>query len=66
MAIERDEDLEREAEADPVRAAIGELFVAIIENTKDGSRARKRAMTEALEAHGRIMDAMRDSGPTIN
>jgi hypothetical protein len=67
MAIEQDEDsLEREApEADPVRTAIGALLEVLIENTKDGSRARVKAVGAALEAHERIMDAMR-AGPTLN
>jgi hypothetical protein len=43
---------------DPIRAAIGNLLVAIIESTNADSPERARAMNEALEAHGRIRDAM--------
>jgi hypothetical protein len=45
--------------ADPVREAIGQLLVTIIENTVAGSPERARAMNEALQAHERIKDAMR-------
>jgi hypothetical protein len=48
------------AAVDPIREAIGNLFVAIMENTVEESPARKKAMSEALEAHRRINDAMRD------
>jgi hypothetical protein len=67
MATERDEDtLERESpEADPVRSAIGALLEVLIENTKDGSRARATAVGAVLEAHERIKDALR-VGPTLN
>jgi hypothetical protein len=67
MTVERDEEFEPwPAEAgDPVREAIGQLLVAIIENTAEGSPERARAMNEALEAHGRIRAAMRVR-PTIN
>jgi hypothetical protein len=47
------------ATGDPVREAIGQLLVAIIENTAEGSPERARAMNEALAAHDRIRDAMR-------
>jgi hypothetical protein len=47
------------AATDPVREAIGNLLVVIMQGTVDGSRERKRAMSEALEAHERIVDAMR-------
>jgi hypothetical protein len=47
------------ATGDPVRDAIGQLLVAIIENTSEGSSERARAMSEALGAHERIRDAMR-------
>jgi hypothetical protein len=50
---------------DPVREAIGRLLVAIIENTKEGSRERAQAMNEAMAAHDRIRDAMRNRR-TIN
>jgi hypothetical protein len=46
--------------ADPVRDAVGNLLVAIVENTAEESPERKRAMNEALDAHRRIIDAMRD------
>jgi hypothetical protein len=46
--------------SDPVRDAISSLLVAIMEGTREGSPERKRAMSEALEAHRRINDAMRD------
>jgi hypothetical protein len=61
LVIEHNEDeLEREAvDADPIRVAVGTLLEALIENTKDGSRARAKAVGAVLEAHGRIMDAMR-------
>jgi hypothetical protein len=67
LATERDEDsLEREApEADPIRAAVGTLLEVLIEHTADGSRARAKAVGAVLEAHGRIMDALR-AGPTLN
>jgi hypothetical protein len=45
---------------DPVRDAIGCLVMAIIEGTETGSVARRRAMSEALTAHERIIDAMRN------
>jgi hypothetical protein len=44
---------------DPVRDAIGQLLVTIIESTSEGSSERARAMNEALQAHERIRDAMR-------
>jgi hypothetical protein len=47
------------AAADPIRVAVGNLLVAIIENTAEGSRERQAAMTEALGAHERIRAAMR-------
>jgi hypothetical protein len=61
MVIERDTEFEDwpPAEVDPIRAAIGQLFMTIIENTSEGSPERAKAMNEALEAHGRIRDAMR-------
>jgi hypothetical protein len=46
------------AEADPIRVAVGNLLVAIIENTAEGSPERARAMNEALQAHERIKLAM--------
>jgi hypothetical protein len=61
MTAERD-DTEFEpwpAAVDPIREAVGALFVAIMENTVEGSPERRRAMSEALEAHRRIIDAMR-------
>ena len=59
-------DTEWSTEAcDSVRAAIGNLLVAIIESTNADSPERARAMNEALEAHGRIRDAMR-SKPRLN
>jgi hypothetical protein len=48
------------AEVDPIRQLIGNLLVTIIENTAEGSPERARAMNEALQAHERIKDAMRD------
>jgi hypothetical protein len=61
MTIESDEEFDWPAEVvgDPVREAIGNLLVAIIESTNADSPERARAMNEALEAHGRIRDAMR-------
>ena len=47
------------AEADPIRAAIGNLLVVIMESTAEGSPERARAMNEALQAHERIKLAMR-------
>jgi hypothetical protein len=49
---------------DPVHEAIGALLVAIIESTKEGSRARTTAMRAVFEAQGRIIDALR-AGPTL-
>jgi hypothetical protein len=63
---ERDEGFEAwPAKVDPIRNAIGQLLVTIIESTAEGSPERARAMNEALHAHERIKDAMRDR-PTIN
>jgi hypothetical protein len=61
MTVERDEtDTEWPAEeADPIRAVIGNLLVAIMESTAEGSPERARAMGEALQAHERIKLAMR-------
>jgi hypothetical protein len=42
---------------DPVREAVGQLLVAIIENTVAGPE-RARAMGEALQAHERIKQAL--------
>jgi hypothetical protein len=50
--------------ADPVREAIGNLLVAIIENTAEGPE-RARAVNEALAAHERIRAAMADR-PRLN
>jgi hypothetical protein len=47
-------------EVDPVREAVGNLLVVIMQGTKDGSKERARAMSEALDAHERIVNAMRD------
>jgi hypothetical protein len=47
------------AEGDPIRAVIGNLLVAIMESTAEGSPERARAMNEALQAHERIKLAMR-------
>jgi hypothetical protein len=55
-----DSDFELWPAVDPIREAISTLFVAIMEGTAEGSPERKRAMSEALEAHRRIIDAMRD------
>jgi hypothetical protein len=44
--------------ADPVRAAIGNLLEAIIESTEEGSRERQVAMSEALQAHERVKQAL--------
>jgi hypothetical protein len=67
MVTEHDTELEDwpPAAVDPVRQSIGNLLVAIIESTAEGSPERARAMNEALHAHERIKDAMRDR-PTIN
>jgi hypothetical protein len=51
--------------ADPVRESIGQLLVAIIESTAEGSPERAKAMGEALAAHERIRDALR-SKPRLN
>jgi hypothetical protein len=62
MTAERD-DSEFETwpgAVDPICDAISTLLVAILEGTAEGSPERKRAMSEALEAHRRINDAMRD------
>jgi hypothetical protein len=59
-AAHDDTETEWPAAVDPIREAIGALFVAIMENTAEESPERKRAMSEALEAHRRIVDAMRD------
>jgi hypothetical protein len=64
MMIERDE-AEWPRAPDPVHSVIGELLVVIIENTKDGSEARKTAMTAVLECQRRIVDALR-VGPVLN
>jgi hypothetical protein len=53
-------DFEPWPAVDPIREAIAALFVAIMEGTKEGSPERTKAMSEALEAHRRIIDAMRD------
>jgi hypothetical protein len=60
MVTEHDTEFEHWPAVDPVREAIGVLLVAIIENTKPGSKQRAKAMTEALDAHGRITAAMAD------
>jgi hypothetical protein len=68
VVTERDEGFEAwpaEAVGDPVREAIGQLLVAIIESTAEGSPERAKAMTEALEAYGRIKAAMSDR-PRLN
>jgi hypothetical protein len=60
MVTERDVEFEEwPAAGDPIRDAIGQLLVTIIENTVEGSPERARAMGEALGAHERIRDAMR-------
>jgi hypothetical protein len=61
MTVDRDTELEDwPAEVgDPVRDAIGQLLVTIIESTAEGSPERAKAMGEALQAHERIRDAMR-------
>ena len=48
------------AAVDPIREAVGNLLIVIMQNTREGSPERKKAMSEALEAHERIKDAMRD------
>jgi hypothetical protein len=53
------------AAVDPIRVAIGNLFVAIMENTAEESPERKRAMSEALEAYERIKAALAPK-PTLN
>jgi hypothetical protein len=60
MTVECDDGFEAwpPTVADPVREAIGNLLVAIIENTAEGSPERARAMNEALESYGRIRAAM--------
>jgi hypothetical protein len=50
---------------DPVREAISNLLVVIIENTVEGSQERAKAMSEALAAHERIRAALAPK-PTIN
>jgi hypothetical protein len=55
-----DSDFEPWPGEDPIHAAIGVLLVAIMEGTREDSPERRRAMSEALEAHRRIQDAMRD------
>ena len=45
---------------DPICDAISVLLMAIIEGTATGSRERAAAMSEAIEAHRRIQDAMCD------
>jgi hypothetical protein len=63
MTTEHDDvdgDFESWPASDPVRDAIGGLVMAVIEATETGSVARKRAMSEVLECHRRIIDAMRD------
>jgi hypothetical protein len=62
MVIEHDSELELWPGeiGDPVREAIGNLLVTIIENTVAGSPERAKAMSEALGAHERIRAAMRD------
>jgi hypothetical protein len=52
-------------EADPIRSAICDLMIVIMQNTPEESPARRRAMNEALAAHRHIQDAMR-VGPTLN
>jgi hypothetical protein len=66
MVAERDEtDTVWPGEvSDPIRAAIGQLLVTIIENTAEGSPERARAMNEALQAHGRIRAALQPQ-PTL-
>jgi hypothetical protein len=60
MTIARDEiDDLAVPEADPIREAIGQLLVAIINATAEGSPERAKAMNEALEVHERIKIAMR-------
>ena len=51
--------------ADPVREAIGNLLVTIIESTSEGSPERAKAMGEALAVHERIRDALRPK-PKLN
>ena len=60
--IERDVEFEDwpPAEVDPIRNAIGNLLVTIIESTTEGSPERVKAMSEALRAHERIRTAMAD------
>jgi hypothetical protein len=61
MVIEPDDtDTEWPAAVDPIREAVGNLLIVIMQATADGSPARKRAMSEALEAHQKIMAAMAD------
>jgi hypothetical protein len=43
---------------DPVREAIGNLLVAIVENTAPGSPERKAAMNEVLESAERVRRAI--------
>jgi hypothetical protein len=65
MMIERDEEFtEWPRVLDPVAAAFGELFVAIIEATEDGSETRRKAMIAALEAQRQIVAALR-AGPVL-
>jgi hypothetical protein len=62
MTAERDDIDEGPwpGEADPIRSAICDLMIVIMQGTVDGSPERRRAMSEALECHRRIVDAMRD------
>ena len=51
----RDEDsLEREAEADPIRTAVGQLIGAVMEAIPEGP-TRAHVVTEVLGLHARVV-----------
>jgi hypothetical protein len=67
MVIERDDEGfdDWPGAVDPIREVISNLLITIMQNTVEGSRERKRAMSEALEAHERIRAALRPM-PRLN
>jgi hypothetical protein len=55
MVTERDDDsLEREAEVDPIRTAVGQLIVAVMEAIPEGP-TRARVVTEVIGLHARVV-----------
>jgi hypothetical protein len=52
-------------EADPIRAAIGEVLVAVCEVAPEGSAERKAALIEVMAAADRIQAALRPK-PRMN